>query len=153
MSLLLPDEGWYIALINLCRADLDASRQSWGMCAPVAAAVVAQLLWLLLSKILLWINSHAVTLSLQFVWECLTYFGTQGVYLMGIWDSQGCLPQFITVTATLIAYPCKSRKWFHCASFPKKLKSLIVPVGWILLAKDKETPCKEARCATADFPS
>lgn len=63
------------------------------------------------------------------------------------------LPQFIPLSVTLIAYPCKNRKGLHHASLPKGLKSLITAVGWILSAKDKETPCKKTRCAKADFPS
>lgn len=70
-----------------------------------------------------------------------------------VWDSQECLPQFIPLSVSLIASPCKNRKGLHYASFLKGVKDLIIPVGQMLLAKDKETPCKKARCTKADFPS
>lgn len=94
---------------------------------------------------MLWINGHIFTLFFSHAYVTTGSILEARAYTWWVWDSQEYLPQF--------CIPPQKRKGLHCASFPKGLKRLIMPVGWMLLAKDQETTCKKARCAKADFPS
>lgn len=134
-----------------CRADLDAVMRNTGTCdsccgcSTAAASAFSNMLW---------INGHIFTLFLTCIChkrQHETFWKPGHILDEYVRASRMVAPVYPFVTPT--AYPCKTRKGLHHASFPKGLKSLIIPVGWILLAKDKETPRKKARCAKADFPS
>lgn len=84
--------------------------------------------------------------------KCI-YLSESTSYALWVYETQVILPRFIPIHWSHCIPHCKLQKLVSLYVFQmKKKKSLIIPIGWILLAKDKETPCKETRCATADFP-
>lgn len=97
-------------------------------------------------------NSHILPFSICMPHKAYILFRICVMCFMSIWDSSNISTVYSHSLFSLHT-PLQTAKSGFSICFPKKIKSLIILAVWILLAKDKETPCKETRCATADFPS
>lgn len=148
---------WLIWGSNLClkerRADLDASRQSWGIQAPVATAAVAQLLELLLSKILLWINGHTVTLSLLFVCHksCIHILNPRHIL-----DAYMRLSRILATVYPFVCYshciPLQKQKVVSLCQFPKGAKKSNHSCWMNLFSKGQGDSVQRGTMCNSRFP-
>lgn len=144
--LLLSNAGWYIALITM--RFQPVTQRIHDKCTYYCNYSTYPAF-----KTFVWMNGRILPLSICMPNKVYIPFRIHIICFMSIWDSSNTSTVYSHSLFSLYT-PLQTTKTGFSVCFPneKKKKSLIIPIGWILLAKDKETPCKETRCATADFP-
>lgn len=124
------------------------SDSAWQIHALMDTAAITQLIQLL-EHSFGWMAIYCHYLFVCHI-KCI-YFSESMSCALWVYETQVIFPQFIPIHCLHCIPHCKLQNAVS-PCFPNKIKSLIALAVWILLAKDKETPCKETRCATADFP-